>query len=103
MTTWQDLDSESGSEKEEAEEEANVAVGLVATVTSEAEPDSDSEDENEICLRAKEKHKPRYLDSGRSRHMTGEKYVPHPRNEGRRKCEVWRQPIWQDHWYRNYW
>ena len=29
-------------------------------------------------------------------------YVPHPRNEGRRKFEVWRQPIWQDHWYKNY-
>jgi len=31
-----------------------------------------------------------------------EVYVPHPHNETRRKCEVWRQPIWQDHWYRNY-
>jgi len=48
-------------------------VGLVATVTSEAEPDSDSEDENEVCLREKEKHKSWYLDSGCSRHMTGEK------------------------------
>jgi len=28
-----------------------------------------------------------------------EVYVPHPHNERRRKCEVWRQPIWQDHWY----
>ena len=33
MTTWEDLDSESGSEKEEARDEANVAVGLVATLT----------------------------------------------------------------------
>jgi len=32
-----------------------------------------------------------------------EAYVPHPHNERRRKCEVWRQPIWQDHWYMNYW
>ena len=32
-----------------------------------------------------------------------EVYVPHPHNERRRKCEVWRQPIWQDHWYINYW
>ena len=32
-----------------------------------------------------------------------EVYVPHLHNERRRKCEVWRQPIWQDHWYRNYW
>jgi len=32
-----------------------------------------------------------------------EVYVPHPHNERRRKCEVWRQPVWQDHWYRNYW
>jgi len=48
MTTWEDLDSESGSEKEEAEDEANVVVGLVATLTSEAEPDSDFEDENEV-------------------------------------------------------
>jgi len=42
-------------------------------------------------------------------HDRGEIYVPHPRNEGRRKCEVWRQrevwrqPIWQDHWHGNYW
>jgi len=26
-----------------------------------------------------------------------EVYVPHPHNERRRKCEVWRQPVWQDH------
>jgi len=32
-----------------------------------------------------------------------EVYVPHPYNERRRKCEVWRQPVWQDHWYKNYW
>jgi len=32
-----------------------------------------------------------------------EVYVSHPHNERRRKCEVWRQPVWQDHWYRNYW
>jgi len=31
-------------------------------------------------------------------HDRREIYVPHPRNEGRRKCEVWRLPIWQDHW-----
>jgi len=48
-------------------------VGLVATLTSEAEPKSDSKDENEICLRAKEKQKSWYLDSGCSRHMTREK------------------------------
>jgi len=30
-----------------------------------------------------------------------EVYVPHLRIERRRKCEVWRQPVWQDHWYRN--
>jgi len=29
--------------------------------------------------------------------------VPHPHNERRRKCEVWRQPVWQDHWDMNYW
>jgi len=52
-------------------------VGLVATLTSEAEPNSDSEDENEICLRAKEKQKSWYLDSGCSRHMTGEKSMFH--------------------------
>jgi len=38
MTTWEDLDSESGSEKEEAEEDAKVAMRLVATETSEADP-----------------------------------------------------------------
>jgi len=36
-------------------------------------------------------------------HDKREIYVPHPRSEGRRKCEVWREPMWQDHWYRNYW
>jgi len=45
----------------------------VAIVTSEAEPESDSEEENEKCLKAKEKQKSWYLDSGCSRHMTGEK------------------------------
>jgi len=30
-------------------------------------------------------------------------YVPHPHNERRRKCEVWRQLVWKDHWYMNYW
>jgi len=29
--------------------------------------------------------------------------VHHPHNERRRKCEVWRQPVWHDYWYRNYW
>ena len=48
-------------------------MGLVATITSEAEPESDSEDENEICIRAKEKQRSWYLDSGCSSHMTGEK------------------------------
>ena len=88
MATWEDLDSESGSEKEEAGDEANVVVGLVATLTSEAKPDPDSEDENEICLRAKEKQKSWYLDSGCSRHM----------NRGNVKEEA----TWQDHWYKNY-
>jgi len=32
-----------------------------------------------------------------------EVYVPHPHNDRRRKCEVWKQPIWQGHWYKNYW
>jgi len=32
-----------------------------------------------------------------------EVYVPRPHNEIRRKCEFWRQPVWQDHWYMNYW
>jgi len=32
-----------------------------------------------------------------------EVYDPHPHNERRRKFEVWRQPVWQDPWYRNYW
>jgi hypothetical protein len=34
---------------------------------------------------------------------TREVYVPYPHNERRRKCEIWRQPSWQDYWYRNYW
>jgi len=75
MATWEDLDSESGSDKEEAGDEENVVTGLVATVTSEAELESDSTDENEICLRAKEKQRSWYLDSGCSRHMIGEKYI----------------------------
>jgi hypothetical protein len=32
-----------------------------------------------------------------------EVYVPHPHNERRRKCEVSKQLVWHDHWYRNYW
>jgi len=59
MATWEDLNNESGFDKDE-------------TVASEAEPETDSEDENEICLRGKESQKSWYLDSGCSRHMTGE-------------------------------
>ena len=33
MTTWEDLDSESGFDKNEAGDEANLDVGLVATIT----------------------------------------------------------------------
>jgi len=73
MATWEDLDNESESDKDDADEDAKAVVGLVAIVTSEAEPDSDSEEENEKCLRAKEKQKSWYLDSGFSRHMIGEK------------------------------
>jgi len=73
MATWEDLDSGSESDKDDADEDAKVTVGLVATVTSEAEQESDSEEENEKWLRAKEKQKSWYLDSGCSRHMTGEK------------------------------
>jgi len=32
-----------------------------------------------------------------------EVYVPYPNNERDRKCEIWRQPNWQDYWYMNYW
>jgi len=31
-----------------------------------------------------------------------EVYVPYPNNERGRKCEIWRQPSWQDHLYINY-
>ena len=30
-------------------------------------------------------------------------HVPQPNNERGRKCEIWRQPVRQDHRYRNYW
>jgi len=70
MATWEDLDSDSECDKDDADEDAKVVVGLVATVTSEAGPESDSEEENEKCLKAKEKQKSWYLDSGCSRHMT---------------------------------
>jgi len=29
--------------------------------------------------------------------------VSQPHIERRRKCDVWRQPVWQDYWYKNYW
>jgi len=73
MATWEDLDSESESDKDDAGEGAKIVVGLVATTSSEAETESDSEEENEICLRAKQKQKSWYLDSGCLRHMIGEK------------------------------
>jgi len=34
---------------------------------------------------------------------TREVNVFEPHNERMRKCEVWRQPVWHDHWYRNSW
>ena len=73
MATWEDLDSRFESNKDDADEDAKVVVELVATVTLEAKPELDSEEENEKCLREKEKQKSWYLDSGCSRHMTGEK------------------------------
>jgi len=36
-------------------------------------------------------------------HDRREVIVPQSNNERRRKCEFLRQPVWQDHWYRNYW
>jgi len=32
-----------------------------------------------------------------------EVYVPYSHNERWWKCEIWRQPSWQNHWYMNYW
>ena len=36
-------------------------------------------------------------------HDRREVHVPQPNNERGRKCEIWRQPVRQDHRYRNYW
>ena len=36
-------------------------------------------------------------------HDRREVNVPIPHNERRRKCKVWRQPVWEDYWYGDYW
>ena len=54
----------------------------------------------------KSKAKSKIMVSGKrllKAHDWREVNVPHPHNERRRKCEVWRQPVWEDHWYKNYW
>jgi len=78
MATWENLDNESDSDKDDAEDEAILAMGLVATVedekeSSDAESCTDFENETEVCLKGSEKQKSWYLDSGCSRHMTGER------------------------------
>jgi len=78
MATWEDLGNESESDKDDVEDEANIAMALVATVenekeSSDAESCTDSENETEVCLRGSKKQKSWYLDSGCSRHMTGER------------------------------
>jgi len=48
----------------------------------------------------KSKGKEKIIVSGRRLLKTydrREDNVPHPHNERRRKCELWRQPVWQDH------
>ncbi|KAK2435811.1 putative mitochondrial protein [Trifolium repens] len=74
LATWDDLDQESDSD---GEEEANLA--LMATASdqedSEHEDDSDSEDEDEVCTLRRPKQQCWYLDSGCSRHMTGERHM----------------------------
>jgi len=54
----------------------------------------------------KSKGKAKIMVSGQrllKTHDRREVNVPQSNNDRRRKCEVWRQPVWQDHWYRNYW
>ncbi|MCH81517.1 zinc knuckle family protein, partial [Trifolium medium] len=46
---------------------------VLASTDKESNPDS--EDEDEICSMGKTKQQSWYLDSGCSRHMTGEKYM----------------------------
>jgi len=53
-------------------------MALVATAeneneSSDAESCADSEAETEVCLKGSEKQKSWYLESGCSRHMTGER------------------------------
>ena len=80
MATWEDLDNESESNEEDAEDEAKIVMALVATVenkdeSSDAESCTDSETETEVCLKLSEKQKSWYLDSGCSRHMTGDRFL----------------------------
>jgi len=54
----------------------------------------------------KSKGKAKIMVSGQrwlKAHDWREVIIPHPHNQRRRKCEFWRQPVWEDHWYRNYW
>ncbi|KAK2452140.1 putative mitochondrial protein [Trifolium repens] len=74
LATWDDLDQESDSD---GEEEANLALMATASdqENSEHEDDSDSEDEDEVCTLRRPKQQCWYLDSGCSRHMTGERHM----------------------------
>ena len=100
MATWEDLDNESESDKEDTEDEAKVAMDLVATEedkdeSSDVESCADSETETQVWLKGDKQQKSWYLDSGCSRHMTGDRslFLTLTMKEGTKLAN------WQDHWF----
>ncbi|KAK2398040.1 putative mitochondrial protein [Trifolium repens] len=72
LATWEDLDKDSDSD---GDEEANLALMATTSDREDSEAGSDSEDEEEICTQRKPEQHSWYLDSGCSRHMTGDKHM----------------------------
>ncbi|KAK2354920.1 putative mitochondrial protein [Trifolium repens] len=72
LATWEDLDKDSDSN---GDEEANLALMATTSDREDSEAGSDSEDEEEICTQRRPEQHSWYLDSGCSRHMTGDKHM----------------------------
>ncbi|KAK2374267.1 putative mitochondrial protein [Trifolium repens] len=73
LAIWEDLDKDSDSD---GDEEANLALMATTSDKEDSEAGSDSEDEEEqICTQRRPEQHSWYLDSGCSRHMTGDKHM----------------------------
>ncbi|KAK2359506.1 putative mitochondrial protein [Trifolium repens] len=77
MATWEDINELS---EDEDSEEANLALMAIGESDNEDDSESDTDDIDEVCTQRR-KESSWYLDSGCSRHMTGDKLLFHTLNQ----------------------